>query len=68
MFNGGFWRGQPRRQTQIPALDLVIAATAAHYGLTIATRDTGDYWCTQVALFNPRVDPIPAGADGAELS
>lgn len=39
--------------------DLIIAATAAHHGLVIVTRDTGDYQRTQVPLFNPWVDPPP---------
>ena len=33
--------------------DLIIAATAAHYGLTLVSRDTGDYARTGVPLFNP---------------
>lgn len=36
--------------------DLIIAATALHHGLTVATRDTGDYTRSRVALFNPWVD------------
>ena len=39
--------------------DLIIAATAAHHGLVIVTRDTGDYQRTNVPLFNPWVDPPP---------
>ena len=35
--------------------DLIIAATALHYGLTIVTRDTGDYKLARVALVNPWV-------------
>lgn len=33
--------------------DLFIAATARHHGLTLVTRDTGDYAMTQAALLNP---------------
>ncbi len=33
--------------------DLIIAATALHHGLTVVTRDTGDYAKTRVALFDP---------------
>ena len=39
--------------------DLIIAATALQYGLTIVSRDTGDYARTRAALFNPWVDPAP---------
>jgi predicted nucleic acid-binding protein len=40
--------------------DLIIAATAFHRGLTIVTRNGTDYACTQVPVFNPWVDPLPA--------
>jgi predicted nucleic acid-binding protein len=33
--------------------DLFIAATALHHGLTVATRDTGDYQRAGVPLVNP---------------
>jgi toxin FitB len=33
--------------------DLIIAATAQHHGLTIASRDTSDYEKAHVAVFNP---------------
>jgi len=33
--------------------DLIIAATGLHHGLTVVTRDTGDYEKTRVSLFNP---------------
>ena len=36
--------------------DLIIAATALHHGLTIVTRDTGDYMLARVSLLNPWVD------------
>jgi predicted nucleic acid-binding protein len=36
--------------------DLIIAATALHHGLTVVTRDTGDYQLARVALLNPWVD------------
>lgn len=36
--------------------DLFIAATALHHGLTIVSRDVGDYAKARVALFNPWVD------------
>jgi predicted nucleic acid-binding protein len=39
--------------------DLIIAATALHYGLTVVTRDTGDYKLARVALVNPWVDESP---------
>lgn len=36
--------------------DLFIAATALHHGLTIVSRDVGDYARANVAVFNPWVD------------
>ena len=39
--------------------DLIIAATALHHGLTVVTRDTGDYKLARVALLNPWADDLP---------
>ncbi len=39
--------------------DLIIAATALHHGLTVVTRDTGDYKLARVSLLNPWVDQMP---------
>ena len=39
--------------------DLIIAATALHHGLTVVTRDTGDYELARVALVNPWVERTP---------
>lgn len=39
--------------------DLIIAATALHHGLTVVTRDTGDYRLARVPLLNPWVDELP---------
>ena len=36
--------------------DLIIAATALQHGLTVVTRDTGDYELVRVPLLNPWVD------------
>lgn len=36
--------------------DLIIAATALQHGLTVVTRDTGDFELARVPLFNPWVD------------
>ncbi len=36
--------------------DLIIAATALHHGLTVVTRDVGDYGRTLVPVFNPWTD------------
>jgi toxin FitB len=33
--------------------DLIIAATALHHGLTLVSRDTGDFQKARVALLNP---------------
>lgn len=39
--------------------DLIIAATALQHGLTVVTRDTGDYKRARVPLLNPWVDALP---------
>lgn len=39
--------------------DLIIAATALHHGLTLVTRDTGDYKLSRIPLFNPWVEAAP---------
>ena len=36
--------------------DLIIAATALHHGLTVASRDTSDYAKARVPVFNPWTD------------
>jgi predicted nucleic acid-binding protein len=36
--------------------DLIIAATALQHGLTLVSRDGGDFERTRVPLFNPWVD------------
>ena len=38
--------------------DLIIAATAQHHGLTVASRDTDDYEKARVPVFNPWVDTV----------
>ena len=39
--------------------DLIIAAIAVHHGLTVVTRDTGDYALARVPLLNPWVGEAP---------
>ena len=39
--------------------DLIIAATAEHYGLTVVSRDTSDYAKARVPVFDPWNDPAP---------
>jgi toxin FitB len=39
--------------------DLLIAATALHHGLTVVTRNAGDYVHARVPILNPWVDPLP---------
>jgi len=39
--------------------DLIIAATGLQHGLTVVTRDSGDYARARVPVFNPWVDPMP---------
>ena len=36
-----------------PAIDALLAATALVHGLTVATRNVGDFSGTGAALFNP---------------
>jgi len=42
--------------------DLIIAATGQYHGLTIVSRDTGDYLKARVAVFNPWLDSLPEPA------
>jgi toxin FitB len=42
--------------------DLIIAATALHHGLTVVSRDVGDYQKARVPVFNPWADPPPASS------
>ncbi len=44
--------------------DLIIAATALLHGLTVVTRDTGDYARAGVPLFNPWTDQPTVGGEG----
>jgi predicted nucleic acid-binding protein len=39
--------------------DLIIAATTLQHGLTVVTRDTGDYARSRVPMFNPWMDEPP---------
>jgi predicted nucleic acid-binding protein len=43
--------------------DLIIGATAIHYGLTVMSRDTTDYIRAGVPVFNPWTDRLPAPDD-----
>jgi predicted nucleic acid-binding protein len=38
--------------------DLIIAATAQHHGLTVASRDTDHYEKARVKVFNPWIDTV----------
>ncbi len=40
--------------------DLIIAATAFCHGLTVVTRDVGDYERARVPVLNPWADAIPS--------
>jgi predicted nucleic acid-binding protein len=42
-----------RAGTPLPVLDALLAATALHHGLTVATRNARDFRNTGVAVFNP---------------
>jgi len=39
--------------------DLIIAASALHYGLTVVSRDTSEYARAGVQVFNPWQDALP---------
>jgi hypothetical protein len=45
-----------RRRVTLPTIDAQLAATALHYGLTFATRNTADIRPTGVPVFNPWSD------------
>jgi hypothetical protein len=40
--------------------DLIIAATALHHGLTVVSRDVGEYQIARTPVLNPWSDPPPA--------
>jgi predicted nucleic acid-binding protein len=50
--------GRKKRHT-FSQPDLIIAATALSHGLTVVSRDRGDYARAGVALFNPWTDAPP---------
>ena len=39
--------------------DLIIAATALHHGLTVVSRDVGDFQKARAPVLDPWVDPMP---------
>ena len=39
--------------------DLIIAATAQHHAIIVATRDTSEYAKARVPVFNPWTDTPP---------
>jgi len=42
--------------------DLIIAASALEFGLTVVSRDTTDYARAHVPVLNPWIDPAPTGS------
>ena len=42
--------------------DLIIAATALHHGLTVVTRDVGDYQKARAPVLNPWLGAEPTSA------
>ena len=42
-----------------PQPDLIIAATASVHGMTVVTRDSGDFVRARVPVFNPWIDDEP---------
>lgn len=45
--------------------DLIIAATGQHHGLTVVSRDTGEYVKARVPVFNTWIDNMPGSAGSA---
>lgn len=45
--------------------DLIIAATALDHGLTVVTRDAGDYRRARVPVLNPWTDNAPPSPGGS---
>jgi predicted nucleic acid-binding protein len=43
--------------------DLIIAATALHFGLTVVSRDVSDYQRARAPVLDPWTDPPPTGSD-----
>jgi len=39
--------------------DLILGATALHFGLTMMSRDTAEYLRAGVTVANPWEDPLP---------
>jgi predicted nucleic acid-binding protein len=39
--------------------DLIIVATALDHGLTVVSRDVGDFRKARVLVLNPRTEPSP---------
>ncbi len=50
--------GKQMRHT-FPQPDLIIAATAIVFGLTVVTRNHADFARTRAPVFNPWVDEVP---------
>jgi hypothetical protein len=44
--------------------DLIIAATALDHGLTVVSRDVGDYRKARLPVVNPWLDPPPISGTG----
>ena len=40
--------------------DLMIAAIALHHGLTVVSRDTGEYRRARAPVYDPWTDPLPS--------
>jgi hypothetical protein len=52
-----------KRRASLPTIDAQLSATALHFGLTLATRNTADVTATGVAVFNPWAAAIPRESD-----
>jgi len=44
---------RPEDRTPLSQPDLIIAATVAHHGLTVVTRDRSDFDQARVPVFSP---------------
>lgn len=51
---------EKRMRHTFPQPDLIIAATAVVFGLTVVTRNDADFRRTRTPVLNPWVDEIPA--------